>query len=69
MVIIVWFYILGAFYDYMFEWSAPGQCEHLHNNRVSGAPLIDLSKALDCLHLKLLIAKFDTYGFDLTSMK
>ena len=34
-----------------------------------GALMTDLSKAFECLHHELLIAKLDAYGFDITSVK
>ena len=37
----------------------------MDNGRTFGALVADLSKAFDCLHHELLIAKVDAYGFDL----
>ena len=31
--------------------------------------MTDLSKAFDCLHHELIIAKLDAYGFDIKSVK
>ena len=38
--------------------------QHLDNNQIVGAVLMDLSKAFDCLPHELLIAKLSAYGFD-----
>ena len=38
--------------------------EGLDSGKVAGALLTDLSKAFDCLHHELLIAKLQAYGFD-----
>ena len=43
--------------------------EHLDNNEVVGAVLMDLSKAFDCIPHNLLIAKLSAYGFDRTALK
>ena len=40
--------------------------DHEHN---AGAVLTDLSKAFDCLHHKLLIAKLDAYGLHKEALK
>ena len=39
--------------------------ESVDNGGTFGALMTDLSKAFDCLHHELLIAKLDAYGFDL----
>ena len=39
------------------------------NSKMFGALLTDLSKAFDCLHLELLIAKLNAYVFSLTALK
>ena len=39
----------------------------LDNGKIAGALLTDLSKAFDCLHHELLIAKLEAYGFDHSS--
>ena len=39
------------------------------NSKMCGALLTDLSKAFDCLDHELLIAKLNTYGFSLTTLK
>ena len=36
----------------------------LDNNNVVGAVLTDLSKAFDCIHHDLLVAKLDAYSFN-----
>ena len=38
--------------------------KHLDNNGISGAILMDLSKAFDTLNHELLVAKFKAYGFE-----
>ena len=43
--------------------------ESVDNDGAFGALMIDLSKALDCLHHGLLIAKIDAYCFDIKSVK
>ena len=43
--------------------------ESVDSGRVFGALMTDLSKAFDCLHHKLLIAKLDAYGFDINLVK
>ena len=43
--------------------------ESVDNDGVFGALMTDLSKAFDCLHHELLIAKPGTYGFDIKSVK
>ena len=40
----------------------------LDNKKIAGAILTDLSKAFDCLHHGLLIAKLEAYGFDHMSL-
>ena len=40
----------------------------LDNGKIAGALLTDLSKAFDCLHHELLIAKLEAYGFDQSSL-
>ena len=41
----------------------------MDNDGVFGALITDFSKAFDCLHHGLLIAKLDTSGFDVKSVK
>ena len=48
----------------MEEWK-----EHLDNNFVVGAILMDLSKAFDCVPHDLIIAKLSAYGFGTESSK
>ena len=43
--------------------------EHLDNNKLVGAVLVDLSKAFDCLSHDLLIANLEAYGFDRNTLK
>ena len=43
--------------------------ENMDNGGVFGALITELYKAFDCLHHKLSIAKLDTYGLDLKSMR
>ena len=43
--------------------------ESVDSGGAFGALMIDLSKAFDCLHHELLIAKLDVYGFDIKSVK
>ena len=43
--------------------------ESVDNGGAFGALMTDLSKAFDCLHHELLIAKLDAYGFDIKSVK
>ena len=39
------------------------------NGGAFGTLMTDLSKAFDCLHHELLIAKLDAYGFDIKSVE
>ena len=43
--------------------------ESVDSGGVFGALMTNLSKAFDCLHHELLIAKLDAYGFDKKSLK
>ena len=40
----------------------------LDKNKIAGAILTDLSKAFDCIHHELLIAKLEAYGFEHASL-
>ena len=46
------------------EWIAD-----LDQNRIIGAVLLDLSKAIDCIPHEHLVAKLNTYGFDRQALK
>ena len=37
--------------------------KNLGNNKIVGAVFMDLSKAFDCIHHDLFIAKMEAYGF------
>ena len=43
--------------------------ESVDNGGVFGALMTDLSKAFNCLHPELLLAKLDAYSFDTKSVK
>ena len=43
--------------------------ESVDNGGVFGALMTDLSKAFNCLHYELLLAKLDAYSFDTKSVK
>ena len=43
--------------------------ESVDSGGAFGALMTDLSKAFDCLHHELLVAKLDVYGFDIKSVK
>ena len=43
--------------------------ESVDNGGAFGSLMTDLSKAFDCLHRELFIAKFAVYGFDIESLK
>ena len=43
--------------------------ESVDNGGVFGALMTDLSKAFNCLHHELLLAKLDAYSFDTKSVK
>ena len=43
--------------------------ESVDSGGVFGALMTDLSKAFDCLHHELLVAKLDAYRFDIKSVK
>ena len=43
--------------------------ESVDNGGALGALMTDLSKAFDCLHHELLVAKLDAYRFDIKSVK
>ena len=46
------------------------KCEStFRNNKCAGAILMDLSKAFDCMHHDLLIAKLDAYGITPSGLK
>ena len=43
--------------------------KQLDNNKIFGALFMDLSKAFDCLPHDLLLAKLETYGFDIITLR
>ena len=42
--------------------------KQLDNNKIFGALFMDLSKAFDCLPHDLLLAKLETYGFNIDTL-
>ena len=46
-----------------------GRMEVVHNGKVFGILLADLSKAFDCLSHELMFAKLPAYGFSVSALR
>ena len=69
--------LVGCFWNINVDFPTARPCEHdrkierkyVDNSGTFGPPMTDLSKAFDCLHQWLLIAKLNGHDFDMKSVK